>query len=71
MLLWAVVALYGIGRFMMFFYRSDTDPAAVGLNVAQFESLALIAIAGLGAWIAGLRPRHLWAQRRADRGVVR
>jgi phosphatidylglycerol:prolipoprotein diacylglycerol transferase len=63
MLLWAVVALYGTGRFVMFFYRSDADPAAVGLNVAQLESLALIAIAALGAWIAGLRPRHLSARR--------
>lgn len=64
MLLWAVVALYGAGRFAMFFWRSDTDPAILGLNVAQLESLALITIGAVGAWIAGFRPQRLWAPRR-------
>jgi phosphatidylglycerol---prolipoprotein diacylglyceryl transferase len=51
MLLWAVIALYGAGRFLMFFYRSDSDQLALGLNAAQWTSLALVAVAGLGvAW---------------------
>ena len=57
MLLWTVLALYGAGRFAMFFYRGDTKPAALGLNQAQLISLVLVAAAvGLallsrfGAW---------------------
>jgi phosphatidylglycerol:prolipoprotein diacylglycerol transferase len=54
-LLWSVIALYGAGRFLMFFYRSDSDPFALGLNEAQWTSLALIAVAGLGAWLSERR----------------
>jgi phosphatidylglycerol---prolipoprotein diacylglyceryl transferase len=51
-LFWTVVALYGLGRFVMFFYRSDTDPGALGLNVAQWTSLALAAAALVGLAVA-------------------
>ena len=58
MLLWAVIGLYGAGRFVMFFYRSDTDPGVLGINEAQLVSLALVAAAAIGA---------LWAARRFER----
>lgn len=54
-LLWAVIGLYGAGRFVMFFYRSDTDAGVLGLNEAQLVSLGLVAVAAAGV---------LWAMRR-------
>lgn len=56
MLLWTVIGAYAAGRFVMFFWRSDTAPAALGLERAHFESLGLLIVATLGA---------LWASRRA------
>lgn len=53
--LWSVVGLYGAGRFLMFFYRSDSEAVAAGLNAAQWVSLALVAVALAGAW---------WSERR-------
>ena len=55
-LLGAVVALYGAGRFVIFFYRSDTDDFAVGINVAQATGLALVVLGALGVWVASRRP---------------
>lgn len=52
MLLWTVIALYGAGRFMMFFYRQDTEQLALGLNVAQATSLAFVAAGAVGALCA-------------------
>lgn len=49
MLLWSVIALYGAGRFAIFFFRSDSEGFILGLNAAQGTSLALIVAAGLGA----------------------
>lgn len=49
-LLWTVVGLYAGGRFAMFFYRADSEPLGLGLNEAQWTSLALLAVAGLGLW---------------------
>lgn len=56
MLLWAVVAVYGAGRFVMFFFRSDSGSAFLGLEEAQLTSLALIAAAGVGALLSTRRP---------------
>lgn len=47
-LLATVVAGYSAGRFLMFFYRSDSDTLALGLNGAQWTSLALLGAALLG-----------------------
>ncbi|MBA2256988.1 MAG: prolipoprotein diacylglyceryl transferase [Thermoleophilaceae bacterium] len=58
MMLWTVVGLYGAGRFAMFFYRVDSEPLALGLNEAQWTSLALVAVAAFGA---------LWSIRRPQR----
>ncbi len=55
MLLWTVVGLYGIGRFFMFFYRSDSPASAFGINTAQWTSLAIVATAVVGAAIARSR----------------
>jgi phosphatidylglycerol---prolipoprotein diacylglyceryl transferase len=48
---WLVIALLAAGRFVEFFVRSDSDKVALGLEVAQWTSLGLLAIAGLGAWL--------------------
>lgn len=48
---WVVIALLAAGRFVEFFSRSDSDTVALGLEVAQWTSIALLAIAGLGAWL--------------------
>jgi hypothetical protein len=49
-LLWTVVGLYAAGRFVMFFYRADSETLALGLNSSQWISLALVAVAAAGLW---------------------
>jgi phosphatidylglycerol:prolipoprotein diacylglycerol transferase len=48
---WLVIALLATGRFVEFFVRSDSDTAALGLETAQWTSLVLIAVAGVGGTI--------------------
>jgi phosphatidylglycerol---prolipoprotein diacylglyceryl transferase len=48
---WLVIALLSAGRFVEFFVRSDSDKVALGLEVAQWTSLGLFALAALGAWL--------------------
>jgi phosphatidylglycerol---prolipoprotein diacylglyceryl transferase len=56
---WLVIALLSAGRFVEFFVRSDSDKVALGLEVAQWTSLVLLAVAGLGAWFTlGRRTRR-------------
>jgi len=69
---WLVIALLSAWRFVEFFVRSDSDKVALGLEVAQWTSLGLLAVAGLGAWLtlgrraADRRPR---TRARLDRGA--
>lgn len=58
-LLWVVIALYAAGRFGEFFFRLDSAELALGLSSAQWASIALLLVAGLGA---------LWARRRYGPG---
>jgi phosphatidylglycerol:prolipoprotein diacylglycerol transferase len=46
----AVVGLYGLGRFGIFFLRSDSDDLALGLSNSQWLSLAVLAGAVALAW---------------------
>jgi phosphatidylglycerol:prolipoprotein diacylglycerol transferase len=64
MLLWTVIALYAAGRFAMFFVRSDSESVALGLNGAQWTSLALLATCGLAIWLTLRLPRP-------SRGAIR
>jgi phosphatidylglycerol---prolipoprotein diacylglyceryl transferase len=48
-LAWLVLGLFSFGRFFEFFGRSDSPELALGLNNAQWTSLALLAVA-LGGW---------------------
>jgi phosphatidylglycerol---prolipoprotein diacylglyceryl transferase len=50
-LMWLVVALLALGRFFEFFLRSDSADLALGLETAQWTSLAVLAAAGGGAWL--------------------
>src|ERR687892_130353 len=50
-LTWLVVALFSLGRFFEFFVRSDSPELALGLNNAQWTSLALLLIALAGWWL--------------------
>jgi phosphatidylglycerol:prolipoprotein diacylglycerol transferase len=59
--LWTVVATYASGRFVMFFFRSDSEDLALGLNTSQWASLALVALAAVGA-LASTR----WSRTRSD-----
>ena len=54
---WLVLALLAAGRFGEFFVRSDSETVALGLEVAQWTSLALIAVAAVGAWLTLARGR--------------
>lgn len=64
-LMWLVIGLFALGRFFEFFLRSNSADLALGLGIAQWTSLALLAVAGEGAWLTvGRRPtrrssRHL------------
>ena len=48
---WLVIALLSAGRFVEFFFRSDSETVALGLEVAQWTSLGLLAVAAMGAWL--------------------
>jgi phosphatidylglycerol:prolipoprotein diacylglycerol transferase len=50
-LTWLVIALLAAGRFVEFFVRSDSETVGLGLETAQWTSLALIAVAAIGAWL--------------------
>jgi phosphatidylglycerol:prolipoprotein diacylglycerol transferase len=50
-LMWLVLALLAVGRFFEFFLRSDSAGLALGLEIAQWTSLLLLAIAAAGAWL--------------------
>jgi phosphatidylglycerol:prolipoprotein diacylglycerol transferase len=50
-LMWLMLALLAIGRLFEFFLRSDSDDLALGLEIAQWTSLLLLAIAAVGAWL--------------------
>jgi phosphatidylglycerol:prolipoprotein diacylglycerol transferase len=50
-LMWLVVALLAVGRFFEFFVRSDSADLWLGLEIAQWTSLALLAVAAAGAWL--------------------
>jgi phosphatidylglycerol:prolipoprotein diacylglycerol transferase len=56
-LMWLVVALLAVGRFLQFFVRSDSADLALGLETAQWTSLAVLAVAAAGAWFT-LGPRR-------------
>lgn len=51
-----VIGLYAIGRFLIFFFRDDSDSFLLGLNNAQVTSV--LVVAGCGAALAVLRPSH-------------
>jgi phosphatidylglycerol:prolipoprotein diacylglycerol transferase len=53
---WLVIALLAVGRFVEFFARSDSETLALGLETAQWTSLALVAVAAVGAWLTIRRP---------------
>jgi phosphatidylglycerol:prolipoprotein diacylglycerol transferase len=54
---WLVIALLAAGRFAEFFVRSDSDTGALGLEIAQWTSLGLVAIAAVGALLTTARRR--------------
>ena len=67
-LMWLVIALFAVGRFFEFFLRSDSADLALGLEIAQWTSLLLLAVAAAGAWLTlgrqpAARGRH-WAGER-------
>jgi phosphatidylglycerol---prolipoprotein diacylglyceryl transferase len=68
-LMWLVIALFAAGRFFEFFLRSDSADLALGLEIAQWTSLLLLAVAAVGARLTlGRQPaaRGLpWAGERA------
>jgi phosphatidylglycerol---prolipoprotein diacylglyceryl transferase len=55
-LFFLVVGLYAIGRFVMFFYRLDSDPLALGLDTSQWISLAIALASAVGFWLVSREP---------------
>ena len=54
-LFWAVVGLYALGRFVIFFWRSDGGDAALGISTAQWISVGLAVVAAAGLVVAQRR----------------
>lgn len=54
-MMWLVIALFSVGRFFEFFLRSDSEELALGLSSAQWTSVVLLVVAGVGAWWTLLR----------------
>ena len=54
-MIWLVLTLFGVGRFFEFFVRDDSAGSALGLEPAQWTSIALILVAGAGAWLTRKR----------------
>jgi len=54
-LMWLMLVLLAIGRFVEFFLRSDSADLALGLETAQWTSLLLLTIALPGAWLTVAR----------------
>jgi phosphatidylglycerol:prolipoprotein diacylglycerol transferase len=50
-MVWLVMALLALGRFVEFFVRSDSATSALGLELAQWVSVALMVLAAAGAWV--------------------
>ena len=50
-MMWLVIALLSVGRFVEFFVRSDSDTVAQGLETAPLTSVGLLAFAAVGAWL--------------------
>ncbi len=48
---WAMLALFAVARFLEFFVRSDSASVALGLETAQWTSVALLVVAAVGAWM--------------------
>lgn len=48
-LAWLVLALFAVGRFFVFFARSDSPTLALGLSNAQWTSIALLGVVA-GGW---------------------
>jgi prolipoprotein diacylglyceryltransferase len=65
MVVWVVIALLAAGRFVEFFVRSDSATVALGLETAQWTSLALMLFAAAGAWVTSRELRR--SDRRAGR----
>ena len=58
-MIWLVMAMLAAGRFAEFFVRSDSAASVLGLEAAQWTSIALLLIAAIGAAAtAGALPRR-------------
>lgn len=55
-LTWTVLALLAAGRFLEFFFRSDSDELALGLVTAQWTSVGLLIVAVIGMVLTTRRP---------------
>ena len=55
-LLATVVGLYSLGRFVIFFWRVDSDTVVAGLDGAQLISLGLVAASAAALWVIQQRP---------------
>ena len=49
---WLFVCLYTLGRFAMFFFRSDSPVSALGLRTEQWVSLGLLVVGLAGWWLS-------------------
>ena len=62
-MVWLVIALLGVGRFLEFFVRSDSETGAFGLETAQWTSIALILVALVGLAVTLRKRPRIWSSR--------
>lgn len=56
-LAWLVLALFALGRFFEFYLRSDSPSLALGLDTAQWTSVALLLAVAVGWTLTAVRAR--------------
>jgi len=56
-LAWLVLALFAVGRFFLFFLRSDSPELALGLSNAQWTSVVLLLVV-IAGWVLTTRARE-------------
>jgi phosphatidylglycerol:prolipoprotein diacylglycerol transferase len=70
-LVWLVLGLFALGRFFEFFARSDSPELALGLNNAQWTSVALLVTVLIGSWLTFRRTDGGFPRARGRRRGIR
>ena len=62
-MVWLVLGVMSAGRFVEFFVRSDSETVALGLETAQWTSIALMLVAAVGLAVTTRKRSRIWSSR--------